>query len=180
MKFNNIENKCHNIEDKEIWISRSVVVVGMIIMKHKNEYFILMGRRGELVPNEVGKFCMPCGYLDSNETCEEAIVREIWEETKFNVLKAVNELDVIYDHMHFPWKINSEPDGEHQNVSMHYAVCFKVDELPELAKIKGDEPKEVDELMWMNSNEIFNYDIAFNHENTIKVFMNSLPERLYE
>ena len=185
MKFNNRQNKClRTVDGDEVWDSRSVAVVGMILMRHEGEIYVLIGKRGEALPNEVGKWCMPCGFLDFDETCEEAVVREIWEETGLNLYKASEQYHVIYDHMHYPWKINSIPDGKVQTVSLHYAIYMDtkinmhrdVAILPELSiENNGDHPKEVDEVKWARVDDLALYDMAFNHDKTIKVFVNNLP-----
>lgn len=182
MNFNNKENKPHETVDGDVvWDSRSVALVGMMIALHEGERYVIIGKRGPALPNEVGKFCMPCGYLDKNETCEEGVVREIYEESGFNVNKALEQYDILHDQMHFPWKINSIPDGEQQNVSMHYALYFStkanlyrdVASLPELS-IENAEFGEVSEVKWVKIDDLNQYDIAFNHESTIRVFVNNL------
>jgi len=184
MKFNNRQNRClKTIDGDEIWESRSVAVVGMVLMQHEGEIYVLIGKRGEALPNEVGKWCMPCGFLDFDETCEEAVVREIWEETGFNIQKASSQFEVKLDQMNYPWKIHSLPDGDAQTVSLHYAICFDtrvnmhrdVASLPELSiENNGDHPKEVDEVKWARVDDLHLYDMAFNHDRTIKLFVNNL------
>lgn len=185
MKFKSRENTCHTTTDgKEIWNSRSVAVVGMIIMLHKGEKYVILGKRGPSSPNEVDKWCLPCGYLDWDETCEEAVVREIWEESGFNVLEAIEQYDVIHNQMHYPWKINSNPELALQNVSMHYALYLDskanmfrdVAALPELTFENNAIEGEVSEVKWVNVNDLYKYECAFNHDSTIKVYVNNLPK----
>lgn len=185
MEFNNKENKCYIVDGREIWHSRSVAVVGMVIMLHEGEMYVLLGKRGEALPNEVGKWCMPCGYLDWNETTEEAVVREIWEETGLNVEKAINDYKVISNNMHYPWRINSSPDTPLQNVSLHYAVVLSTDidvyedkpRLPEITfENNTNHPNEVDEVKWVKISDLHDYDMAFNHDMIIRVFVRNLSD----
>jgi len=179
MNFNNVENKCHKtVGGEEVWDSRSVALVGMILMKHEGEIYTILGKRGTASPNEVGKYCMPCGYLDKNETCEEGVVREIFEESGFNVYKELIQCEEIVNNMNFPWKIHSHPDTEIQNVSMHYALFLKSGEggLPELTIEHNAIKDEVSEVKWVNINDLNLYDIAFNHESTIRVFVSNLHD----
>ena len=186
MKFNNRQNKPYKTDAGDLWHSRSVAVVGLILMLHEGERYVLMGKRGPALPNEVGKWCMPCGYLDWDESCEEAVVREIWEETGFNVWDAITKYDVLYNHMHFPWRLYSTPDTKEQNVSLHYALYLdtkenmyrEVAKLPEVTKEHNeqDNPGEVDDVRWININDLHEYDCAFNHDSAINIFINSLPE----
>ena len=69
---------------REYWISRSVAVVGFIYGYDEDEKeYILAVQRGTGTPDPefVGKWCLPCGYLDYDETLEEALQREVFEET---------------------------------------------------------------------------------------------------
>lgn len=185
MNFDNKENECHTtIDGKEVWDSRSVAVVGMILMRHEGENYVIIGKRGPALPNEIGRWCMPCGYLDKNETCEEAVVREVWEESGFNVYKSMEQYNIIHDQMHFPWKINSIPEGDLQTVSMHYALYLSseanmyrdVASLPELTFEHNKHAGEVDDVRWVNVKNLWEYDICFNHDSTINVFIaNLLP-----
>lgn len=184
MKLNNRQNKCiRTVDGDEVWDSRSVVVVGMILMRHEGEIYVLIGKRGEAFPNEVGKWCLPCGYLDWDETCEEAVFREIYEETGLNINKAMSQYEVLVDQVNYPWKINSIPDGETQNVSLHYALYMdtKINmhrdkaSLPELSIENNPELGEVDEVKWIRVEDLALYDMAFNHDKTIKIFVNNLP-----
>jgi len=183
MQFNNRENRCYKTEDGDVWHSRSVAVVGLVLMIHEGEKYVLLGKRGQALPNEVGKYSLPCGYLDWNETCEQAVVREVYEETGLNLYKLVNNYTVLYDHLHFPWRINSEPDNKVQNISMHYAVYLQTEkvvggEFAELPKLNVDgnvDPEEVSDIIWVKVSDIHQYECAFNHDNVIKVFVNSLP-----
>lgn len=188
MKFNNRQNKPHKVEGgREVWESRSVAVVGLVLVLHEGERYVLMGKRGPALPNAVGQWCMPCGFLDWDETCEDAVVREIWEETGFNVIKASTEYNVIYDHMHYPWRIYSTPDAELQNVSLHYGIYIdtkenmyrEVAKLPEITKEHNEEdnPGEVDEVRWINIKDLQDYDCAFDHDSIINIFINSLPDK---
>lgn len=179
MQFNNKENKCHTTtEGEDIWKSRSVALVGMILMRHEGEIYVILGKRGSACPNEIGKYCLPCGYLDYNETCEEGVVREIFEESGFNVYKAMEQYTVLHDQMHYPWKINSIPDNEVQNVSLHYALFLKSGEegLPKLTIENNAIEGEVSEVHWINIKDLHLYDIAFNHESTINVFVANLSD----
>lgn len=182
MIFNNRENKCYDIDGKEIWHSRSVAVVGMIIMIHLGEKYVLMGKRGTAMPNEVGKWCMPCGFLDWDETTEEGIARELWEEAGFNVDKALFTYNTLQNNMNFPWRINSVPDNEAQNISMHYAAVLStvpniqhdLEELPHITTEHNPEPNEVEEIKWVRIDELWKYDCAFGHDSVINIYVNSL------
>lgn len=188
MEFNNKENKMYTTTcGKEIWNSRSVAVVSMVLMRHMDEIYVIMGKRGSACPDEVGKWSMPCGYLDWNETCEEAAVRETWEESGFNCYMAEKDYEVLFDQMYFPWKKSDEPYGS-QNVTLHYALYLDSrfislegeTRLPDLTNEHNAVEGEVDEVMWIKVSDIRDYDVAFNHDSAINVFVSNLPGTKWE
>ena len=97
-----------NINDKEYWISRSAAVAGFIFTED-NGLRVLAVKRSENCPDEVGKWCCPCGYVDYDETVEEACSREIKEETNLTVSPNL----LTFSH------IDSTPQGK-QNIIISY------------------------------------------------------------
>ena len=68
--------------EREYWISRSIAVVVFVFAKDVfGETYILAEQRGKGTPDPeyVGKYCVPCGYLDFDETCAQAAQRELIE-----------------------------------------------------------------------------------------------------
>ena len=56
-----------------------MVVDGLVI---KNKRILLVKRdQGSFI--EIGKWALPGGYLEQDETCEQAIIREVREETGY-------------------------------------------------------------------------------------------------
>src|SRR4051794_23242359 len=85
------------------------VVVHAIV--EKDGALLLEKRAGPLL--ESGKWGLPSGYLDRDETVEEAVVREVLEETGW--MSQVVSL----------FRINSKPDRpkeDRQNVAFEYIV----------------------------------------------------------
>lgn len=179
MKFKNTENKCYTTTcGQQIYKSRATAVVGMVLMRYKGELYVILGKRGESCPDEVGKWCMPCGYLDWDETIQDAVIRETWEESGFNINKAMNTYEILSDNMNHPWRINSEsePGASKQNISHHYAICLDAGEssLPELNTDNNAVDDEVSEVKWAKVSDIDLYDTAFGHSKIIKVYTNNL------
>lgn len=76
-------------DGQTLWYSRSVAC-SMYLFVHvchpanldnKNGWYILTSRRGAGSPNNIGKWNVPGGYLDFDETLEDAARRECYEET---------------------------------------------------------------------------------------------------
>jgi ADP-ribose pyrophosphatase YjhB (NUDIX family) len=107
-QFKNVQNrKIVSEEGEEIWVSRAVAVVVFLTCRGT----VLLTVRGKKM-DSAGKLCLPCGYLDYNETLEEAASRELYEECNVYVPK---EFFKVY-------KIDSQPKSNRQNVSITFTV----------------------------------------------------------
>lgn len=147
---------------REYWISRSVAVVMFVYGydKFRNEY-ILAEQRGPGTPDPefVGCWCLPCGYVDFDETIEEAASREVFEETGVRI----DSYDwYLYD-------FNSDPKSDkRQNITFRlWTTCKDFIEDTKLTA-KHSELDEVSDLKWIPIDEINNYKWAFNHLNLLK------------
>ena len=162
--------------NKSYWISRSVAVTGLIAAEGKDgEVYFLLERRGPGCPDNIGKLCSICGYLDWDETLEEAIVRETYEETGY-------KFDVSSDLIE-QWKIKSDPNENHQNVVVRFIILPQIENLQEGLKNgtintrteeRGGEPDEVSEIGLYSYEEIKKLkseDFAFGHKEMIEEFM---------
>ena len=150
---------------REYWISRSVAVVGFIYGYDKDEKeYILAVQRGTGTPDPefVGKWCLPCGYLDYDETLEEALQREVFEET--GVLLDSDSIVLL--------GVNSDPKSDkRQNVTFRYQAIAKEETLTNISlTAENSEPNEVSDIKWIPYSEINNYEWAFNHKELIKQY----------
>ena len=150
---------------RTFWISRSIAVVGFIYGYDKdNNRYILAVKRGTGTPDPefVGCWCLPCGYLDYDETIEEALKREVFEETGLNIENPyfMNLLDV-----------NSDPKSDkRQNVTFRYGYIVQEPITEVKLTAKNSEKNEVADIKWIPTNEIDNYKWAFNHNELIKYY----------
>lgn len=121
----------------------AVSVDCLVTVKKDNEQFVLLIKR----KNEPYKnfWALPGGFLDMNETLEEAAKRELFEETnlKLNALEYVTVLDAV----------DRDPRGR---VISH---VFKIDlsEFPKNIIAKDD----ASEINWFNIKKL--PDLAFDH-----------------
>lgn len=166
MKFKNTPNRCLNVDGQEYWISRSVTVLGIIIVTDGEQGYVPLGRRGTALPDEVGKWGLPGGYLDFDETVGEALIREVWEELGLNLL----ELQTSY---HFqgsladPYMISSAP-LRRQNVTLRFSALFEGDRPTELPALNPQVPvSEVETARWVPLTEALKMDLAFRHQDAI-------------
>lgn len=177
MQFSNTENRCVTINgtNEKAWLSRSCAVVGIISV----DGHVLMVRRGPKCPDEVGKWVLPCGYVDWGENLTEAMYRETYEETGINLLnfrrflkkqqddgKLVISIDSFGDADDWlrgegtPTFVRSNPNRDaKQNLSMY--MCLAVESIDGadgffLPSENMDvvDPGEVAEVKWFDIAQI--------------------------
>ena len=150
--------------EREYWISRSIAVVVFVFAKDVfGETYILAEQRGKGTPDPeyVGKYCVPCGYLDFDETCAQAAQRELIEETGLNF--PVKDFKLV--------SINDIPESDkRQNVTFRYVINSNVpiEDLCKLFTTKNSEKDEVESIKFIKLSNIDNYEWAFNHQKLIK------------
>lgn len=140
---------------KLYWYSRSVAVSHFVFAKDKDDnWCVLANKRGLGTPDYCGFWNVPCGYLDFNETAEEAAQRETYEETGIFVKKE----DIHLFH------VNSSPTSNRQNVVFSFSSF--VNEPCDSFKLTADgsEENEVAELKWIPIADIDKYKWAFDHD----------------
>ena len=156
-------------DNNEYWISRAVAVVGVVIgVKDGNISSFLVSQRGPGCPDFVGSWACTCGYLDWNETTEEAVIRELKEELG---------LEIKDKDFRILWEIVTDPNKDpKQNIIFRYVISKPQEELEEFVrtfnpdtKSRGGEENEVDEVKLVNVTEFNDYSWAFNHD---KVMLN--------
>lgn len=171
--FNNTPNRCITSEGKEYWISRSVATAGVVITKHKGEYYILLGKRGEGAADFQGYWNLLCGYLDYDESGYECFVREVYEESGFFIPDIIKKR-IIKDYTKKPYFVQTDVKSNRQNVTLYYGIVFKTkrkEELPELT-LKHTEKDEVEYIKWVNIKDFkWGYKFAFNHDEKIQNFL---------
>jgi hypothetical protein len=89
------------------------------------------------------------------------------------ISKTSTEQNIIINNLLSPWYVNTHPGENRQNISLRYGCVIKPigNILPELSD-KNSEPEEVQELKWVNINDLDDYDFAFNHDKVIKQYLN--------
>lgn len=185
MHFNNTENehihfKEGDVVDRDIniWASRSVGIVLSLIVEWNNKRHVLMVQRGEKAADNVGWWCLPCGYIDWDESGAEAAIRETWEEAHINLKIVLDHCEVLYDDTTSdkPWMVISCPKSDRlQNVCLHYGIVVKTDDISyfeaqfaEAIKASNGETSQV-ELTEIP--DLYEMKIAFNHLTRIYQFL---------
>lgn len=166
MKFNNRQNECVTTTDgREIWVSRSVAVTltGVLTIRGGGT-FVLVSKRGEDVPDFSGYWCLPCGYMDWDESGPEAVAREAWEEVGLDITP-------YFDMNSQPWYVKTDPSENRQNISLRYGFWKVVDMLPKLIPNNEGEGNEVAAAEWVSLRDVDKRLYAFNHLQSIHDYM---------
>ena len=140
---------------KTLWSGRYCAVTGIVI--YNNEY-ILATKRGKGTPDYQGYWCMPCGFLEADESGPQGVVREIFEETGIKYNPKGFEL----------YGVQTEPElCNNGNVTLRYTLIAEEMTEPNYVNING-EADEVEEVKWIPAAEIDNYKWAFGHGDLMK------------
>ena len=151
-----------NPETGEVeWVARNIAALVMVLGYNKQgKPHVLANVRGPKTPDPEfrGCWCMPCGYLDYNETIRESAVREVFEETGVKL----NPKNLILFY------INDIPEEDkRQNVTFRYRCTVKEDIEDIKLTDKNSEDEEVSNIKWIPIDEVNNYKWAFNHDQII-------------
>lgn len=178
--FNNKQNPKYSTKDGIRWHSRACAVVVHVWCQYVNVKgetitYVLVGKRGTGGDN-IGLLNIPCGYMDWDENLEQASRREVWEETGLNIEKYYDKAAV--SNLDQPWFVNSALSENRQNIAMHTAFVFVLnesegDKMPELTS-EYSENNEVEELYWMNIEDVIQSQSslwAFNHRERVIQFL---------
>lgn len=155
------------------WHSRSCAVTVIIADTDLNMF--LLERRGPGCPDNIGKLCFPCGYLDWDETTAEAAAREVYEEIGLKIDPRNLEFVEYQDN----------PKAHLQNITFRFLYRIPSDELHKIANNnrltdaseRGGESNEVSELVLIHpvaGHDFPDNDFAFGHN---KLMMSVLDRR---
>ncbi|MEA3355093.1 MAG: NUDIX hydrolase [Patescibacteria group bacterium] len=128
---------------------RHVVVDNLLINKNK----ILLVKRGSKY-SEPNKWALPGGFVDRDETIQQAAIREIREETGYQ--SKVIDLFRIIDNP-------NRPKEDCQNISFVY-ICEPI-------KKVGDSDHEISETKWFDLDKLpKESEFAFDHYSNIRIY----------
>lgn len=152
-KFSNRENERVQLSDgRVIFIARSTAVVACVLCQHEDDLHVLMVERGHKVDNS-GKWCMPCGYLDWDETLNAAVKREVWEETGLDLDEFIQKGRAIYSRIEQPYHVGSSPLSNRQNISHHFGIVLEGPP-PVLKGSEAIESGEATSIEWVRISSI--------------------------
>ena len=158
-------NKCIKDENgKEVWISRSAVVIPVVFKLNEKtgEIFTLVEKRGPAVSHP-GEWCCPCGYIDWDETLEEACQREVREETGLTL----DMKNIIFT------AVDTNPKSTNQSIDLWY-MCWAEDGQDfDLSKIETTD--EILDVKWLKVAKVYyKRELFFK-----RVYMNIFKKSIY-
>lgn len=149
-----------NRPNQVVHLSRSVaVMVVPVFRRPSGTLWVPLGQRSNKV-SDAGKWCLPCGYLDWDESLCEAAIRETYEEIGLDLSGLLPDQ---------AWFTQSDPQmDKRQNVTHRFGCIIDVDELPDLTI----DHIEVVAAEWCKVADAVNRnDLAFNHASIIREFV---------
>lgn len=146
--------------------SRSVAVTAVVLAwdAAMGGFRALVGERGSAV-DQAGKWCLPCGYLDWDESLVDAVHREVFEETGIDLQSLERSGDAVVASE--PIYVEGGPDAHRQNVTARFVVELRSLVEPTTANA---EPGEVVRLEWLEVTEaaIATRGWAFHHDDILR------------
>jgi ADP-ribose pyrophosphatase YjhB (NUDIX family) len=114
---------------------------------------LLLVRRASHL-SEGGKWALPGGFLDRDETMADGVRRELLEETGWTG-RVVALL-----------RVNSRPDRPHED-RQNVAFDFLIEPLER----KGEPDTESSEVGWIPIEQVLSLDLAFDHLETVQSYV---------
>jgi ADP-ribose pyrophosphatase YjhB (NUDIX family) len=132
---------------------------GTVLLRHvavhavvERDGALLLARRAEHLHQEGGKWGLPGGYLDRDETLAQGVLRELREETGWEG-RVIGLL-----------RINSRPDRpaeDRQNVAFDFVI--------EPVRQVGEPDHESSEVAWIPFDRL--PPLAFDHGETVRAYL---------
>lgn len=188
-----IQDENHPHYGKTLWSGRYCAVTGVLfwvknpinfyswLFDYTNEVldevYVLIEKRGTGAADFRGKWCMPCGFLECDESGEEGISREFYEETG---IKVSSKNWTLFNVQTNPEKCNNG------NVTIRYSMDIRneydINDAKDLPKpnyknING-EANEVADVKWIKLSEIDNYEWCFNHDELLKELFSNIFDNI--
>lgn len=161
--FRNTPNTSVTVDGEKRWLSRSVAVGVVICCVHKGIPLFLVTKRGRDVA-DTGKFCFVCGYLDYDETLEEAVLREAWEEIGLDLTLHEN---IAPDGLSVPWRVDSTP-AKRQDITMFFSFVFHAENVPKPTIRNEGEVAKAGWLTLESLAKIRQDDFAYAHKELLQ------------
>lgn len=162
--MNNFEFE-HN--GQKLWYSRSLAVSLLVHTIFSGKIWILANKRGEGAEFNKHLWNLPGGFVDFNETAEEAACRETLEETGYIINP--RDISLVY--------LDTNPKNNRRQ-TMVAKFNITLEQVPErdanfsIVNTNG----EVEEVEWIALDELDNYNWVRGQKEYIKKYFSILEE----
>jgi 8-oxo-dGTP pyrophosphatase MutT (NUDIX family) len=186
--FNHRQNpKIISTDHQTYYISRANSVVAEVCLYDlsSQQWYILLVKRGLDCPDFQNYWCLPCGYLDWDETLAQAMLREVYEETGLYLLEMnqasqfgyspsplMQTADIGHEK---PWFIYDIPDQNSQNLAFHFVTAFSWAGQP-LPQLLSEPNGESAAVQWCLLSDAIQMSLAFGHEQRIRQLFDEKAE----
>lgn len=134
------------------------VVVHAIVEKDNQ---LLLEKRSTALSLEGGKWALPGGFLDRDETAAQGVLRELQEETGWE-----GKVLTLF-------RVNTNPNRPHED-RQNVVLEFLVEPIKEISQ----PDQEVTETKWFKLDDLPKpQDLAFDHGETIKFYLKYRREK---
>lgn len=152
-----MENEIIKLQDgRKVAIDRSVGVTMFCFTCKDGDIYFLAVQRSEHTSDSKLLWNLPSGYLNWDETGEQAALRETLEETGIYI-----NPDIVSEVEH-----STSPLEHKQHVIFRYAAFVPVEYL--FKEFSPQTKSEIKEVLWIHENDINKYEWAFNQDKFIK------------
>jgi len=134
------------------------VVTDAIVVKNNQ---ILLVKRSQKY-SEPGKYALPGGFLDRDESADQGVIREVLEETGYQ-----SEVVTLFQIIHQPRNLTDQ----RQNVGFVYLVTPK-------SQVQSPD-NEIDSIHWFDLSKLPTPEtVAFDHFNIIQLYQKHLQHTI--
>jgi 8-oxo-dGTP diphosphatase len=128
--------------------------VGAVILKKSDPKKILLTRRA--IEPFKDKWCLPGGHIEAMESAQEAVSREVLEETNIRI-----------NPVFFKYFDEVIPEMDHHNVVL---IFVGMDESMDDAD-ENFKNEEVSEMKWFDIKHATQLDLAFTHTKVVQEYL---------
>ena len=140
-----------------LWSGRYCAVCAIVFCYKDGKWYVLANKRGSGAPDFQGYWNLPCGFIEANESGEQAASRETVEETGV----------FVYPNDFTFHSVETDPTiSNNGNVTLRYIAKIYRGGIPKIGKPSGEE-NEVDRIKWIALSHIEEHDWAFHHKELI-------------
>ena len=149
---------------KTLWSGRYCAVCAIVLyLDPILGWMILLNKRGSGTPDFQHMWNIPCGYIEANETAQEACSREVLEECHVKV----NSKNFYLLSIETNLKICNNG-----NITLRFLTFTNTTKFVTTNAV-GEE-KEVEDISWFELDKAKDLELAFNHKDVITFISNNI------